>query len=74
MHQEQQQELRKIDSKTIGYMRDWISSYSQQELNNIEIICFDKKIYVLLTIYIRVLDWYHSYLNHTGGRRLVNTI
>ena len=50
-------------------MRYQRSSYSQQEHDNVEIICFDNKIYVLLTMCRRVLYWYPLYVNHPGGSR-----
>ena len=55
-------------------MQDWRSGYSQQEFDNVEIILFDKKIYVLLTLRRHVLDWYHLYINRPSGSRLSNII
>ena len=45
-----------------------------QELDDVEIICYDRNIYVLQSICRRVLDWYHFYLNQPGGTRLAKTI
>ena len=53
-------------------MRYWISSYPQYQLENYEIICFDKKINMTLTLRRRGIDWYHFYLNQSIGRRLAN--
>ena len=55
-------------------MRYQRSSYSQQEHDNVEIICFDNKMYVMLTMRRRVLYWYQFYANHPGGSRPENTI
>ena len=46
--------------------------YSQQELDDVEIICFDKNIYLQLTLHIRVIYWCHLYLNHHIGSRFEN--
>lgn len=54
-------------------MQDRVSSYSQQEVKDAEIICFDKKIYVPLTVRRHVLCCYHFYFNHPRGIRLKNT-
>ena len=45
-----------------------------QELNNVEIICYDSKIFVLQRLQRRVLDWYHFCINHPGGSRIAKTI
>ena len=54
-------------------MRDWISRYSQQELDYVEIICVDNRIYMPLTMCRYVLYWYHFYLNNPSCNRLLNT-
>ena len=71
---EQQKETRNINSNLSTYISDRVSSYSMQELDNIEIICYDSKIYVPQSLRRHVLDWYHFYLNHPGGSRLAKTI
>ena len=71
---EQQKELRNRNSKTTAYIRDQRSGYSQQELDNVEIIYFDNDIYVQLTTRRCVLYFYHFYINHPGGIRLANII
>ena len=53
-------------------MQDQRSGYSQQELEDVEIIWFDKNIYVPLTQSRRVLYRYYFYLNHPGVIRLAN--
>ena len=40
-----------------------------QELDDVEIICYDRKIHVPQSLSSRVIDWYHFYLNHPGGIR-----
>ena len=54
-------------------MWDCRSGYSQQELDNFEIIYFDNNMYVPLSLYRCVLYWYHFYRNHPGGIRLPNS-
>ena len=66
----QQKELRNINSNISTYISDQGSSYSMQELDDVEIICYERKIYVPQSMCRRVLDWYHLYINHPGGSRL----
>ena len=54
-------------------MQDYISGYSQQLPDEVEIRFFNKKIYVPLTLHIHVIYWYHFYINQIGGSRLANT-
>ena len=67
-------DLRNINSKLSENIRYEISGYSQQELGNVEIICFDKKIYFPLNLRRRVLYWCQLYINHTSIIRIANTI
>ena len=53
---------------------DQISGYSKRGLDKIKMICYDRKVYVLQTLIISVLDWYHSYLNHPGGSIIAKEI
>ena len=55
-------------------MQDRIYGYSQQELNDFEIICFDKKSYMPLTLHRGVKYLYHLYINYLSGIRLEYTI
>ena len=55
-------------------MRDQRSGYCQKELNYFETICFNKNIYVPLTLRRHVIYWYHFYIKHPYGSRLTNTI
>ena len=61
-------------SKLITYILDWGYSYSKQALDDVKIICYDRKIYLLQTRRRCVLDWYRFYLNHPCGSRLAKTI
>ena len=45
-----------------------------QELYDVEIIFYNRKIYVPQSLRRRVLDWYHFYLNHAGVSILEKTI
>ena len=56
------------------YISDQISGYSMKELNSIEIICYDRKIFVPQSLCRRVIDCYHFYLNHPGGSRIAKII
>ena len=55
-------------------MRYCRSGYSQQKLNNVEMICFDNSIYVQLTLRRHVIDWYRFYTNQSGGSCITNTV
>ena len=37
-----------------------------QALAKVEIICYDRKIYVPQNMHTRVIYWYHLYLKHPG--------
>ena len=65
--------LRNINSSLSTYISDLGSGYSKQELDDVDIICYDSKIYVPQSMHRRVLDWYHFYLNHPGVSRLDKT-
>ena len=67
-------DLRRINSKLSAYISDWGYSYSKQSIDKVDIMCYDRKIYVLKTLCICVLDWYYLYLNHPGVCRLAKTI
>ena len=45
-----------------------------QELDDVNMICYDSKIYVPQSMRICVLDFYHFYLNHSCGSRIAKTI
>ena len=67
----QQEELIKVNSKILKYISDWVSVYSKQALEEFEIIWYASKIYVPQTLSRLVIYWYHLYINHTGGSRLL---
>ena len=52
-----QKDLRNRNSKLRAYMQDHRSGYSQKKIDDFYIILLYNKIYVPLTICIRVLDW-----------------
>ena len=54
---EQQKELRHVNSNFSTYISDQVSGYSMQELDGVEIICYDSKIYVPQSLRRRMLDW-----------------
>ena len=74
VQKEQPKELRNINSILSTYISDQVSGYSKQELDDVKIICYDSKIYVLLSLRKRALDWYHFYLNRPSGSRLSKTV
>ena len=44
-----------------------------QELDNVDIICYDRKIYATQSLRRHVIDWYHLYLDHPGDSRNAQT-
>ena len=73
MQREQQKDPIQINSKLSAYISDWGFGYYKQDINEVEIICYDIKLYVPKTMHRRVLDWYHFYLDHPCGIRLSKT-
>ena len=67
VQREKTKELRNTKSNLSKYTLDRESGYSMQELDDVKIICYDRKIYVPKNLHICVLDCYHFYLNHPGG-------
>ena len=63
-----------MDSKLISHTQYWRYGYFRKLLDDIEIICYDSKIYVPQTLHRSVIYWYHFYLNHPGVSRLSKTI
>ena len=45
-----------------------------QALDNVKIICYDRKIYVPQSMCRCVLYWYHFYLNHSSDSRIAKKI
>ena len=69
---EQQKYLIKLNDKLRAYISYQGSGHSKQDIDEVKIICYDRKNYVLQTLCRHVLDWYHFYLKHPGGSRLAN--
>ena len=63
-----------MNSKISTYILYRGSGYSMQALDDVKIICYDRKIYVPQSMRRRVLYWYHFYLNRPDGCRLAKTI
>ena len=59
-----------MNSKLSTYISDQGTGYSTNAIDNNEIICYDRKIYVPQSMRRRVLNWYHFYLNYPSGSRL----
>ena len=55
-------------------MQDHKSGYSRKSIDSVEIIYYDRNIYVPLSLCIFVIYRYHFYLNHPGGNILSNEI
>ena len=70
VQREQQKELRNLNYKLSAYILYWGSGYSNQALNNVDIICYGRKIYTPQNLRRCVIDWYHLYLNCPCGSRL----
>ena len=71
---EQKKELIKFNSRLSTYILDRRSGYYKQAIDNAEMICYYGKMYTPQTLHRRVLYWYHFYIQHPGGIRLVKTI
>ena len=50
------------------------SNWKYNPVKGINLSHYHDRIYVPKTIFKRVLRWYHCYLQHTGGGRLVQTL
>ena len=70
MCKEIKKELIDRNSKLSIYIMDKVSGYYKQALNNVEIICYDRKIYVPQTLHRSVIYWCHFFINHPSGRRI----
>ena len=66
--------MREINYKLSAYILDQVYGFSKQDLGKVEIICYEKKLYVPQTLCRRVIYWYHFYINRPGGSRLTKTI
>jgi len=61
-------------SKLKAAIKDKHSRYHIQELEGLEIVMYEDKIYVSEPLRGRTLQWYHHYLSHPGGDRLAQTL
>ena len=59
VQQEQQKQLINKNSKLSTNIQDQISSCYQQVIYNVEIICYDRKMYAPFISSRRMLGWYH---------------
>ena len=70
VQREQKKKLINMNPKLSTYISYQGSGYSMQAIDNVDIIFYDKKIYVPQSLHIHVLDWHHFCLNHPSGSRL----
>jgi len=71
----QAQQLELNNNATLQKLiNDTTSSYAMTTLDDVELITYESKIYVPLSLRQRTLEWYHYYLNHPGGERLYKTL
>ena len=69
MQRDRQNKAINGNSKLRTYVSDEGSGHFRRALNKVEIICYDREIYVPQNLRRYVLDWYHFYLNHPCGGR-----
>ena len=70
----QNKELKQRNSKLKAEVKDKNSRYNIQELEGLDIVMYENKIYVPEPLRGRTLHWYHHYLSHPGGDRLAQTL
>ena len=58
--------LRDKISKPSAYMTDRRSDNFKQAIDDVELICYDTKIYMPQNQRRCVIDWYHLCINHPG--------
>ena len=66
----QQKDIKRVNSKLRAYIYDKGYSYSTQALDDVEIILYNRKMYLPQSMRRYMLYWYHLCINHTGGSRL----
>ena len=74
IHEEQIKELEEENSKLKADVDDIKSKYYMEELDGFNLVMYDERIYIPISLRQSTLNWYHHYLNHPGGDRLGNTI
>ena len=62
------------NSKLKAAIKDKQTRYHIQELEGLDIVMYENKIYVPVPLRGRTLHWYHHYLSHPGGDRLAQTL
>ena len=55
-------------------MKDKDSGYTIANVNGVQLVLKDSKIYISKSMRQTTLNRYHHYLNHPGGDQLANTI
>ena len=70
----QQQELKSKNNKLQNLINDKKSGYNVMTLDGVELVAYQDKIYVPVSLRQRTMNWYHYYLNHPGGERLYKTL
>ena len=70
----QQKELNKRNNKLQKLIDDKKSGYIIITLEGVELVTFEGKIYVPISLRQRTMEWYHHYMNHPGGERLYKTL
>ena len=71
VQREKQQEKRNRNYKLSTYISDLGPGYSKQNINWVDITCYDIKIDAPQSPYRHVIGWYSFYINHPGGSILV---
>ena len=71
---EQRKELSKRNSKLRALIDNEASGYYFDEIDDVNLVMYDKRIYIPVSLRNSTLNWYHHYLNHPGGDRLGNTL
>ena len=74
VRKEQNKELKKRNSKLQLAIKNKNLNYNITTLDEVEIVTFEDKIYVPVSLRKRTMEWYHYFLNHPGGERLYKTL
>ena len=70
----QNKELKLRNSKLRRLVKEKQSGFKITQLDTVELVTYQGKIYVPKELRNKTLEWYHYYLNHPGGERLYNTL
>ena len=74
VQREQQIELNKRNSKLKLALNKTNTSYSLSDVEGVQIVTHEDKIYVPQSLRKATMNWYHHFLNHPGSDRLYKTI